>query len=98
MTIRAPYQVLHGRPFKKYCFEREVIFEAPGACWPKNASKRTYADLLVNYLLTHPTGFLAGKKTKYHWRDFMTLAKDELVEKVGSLLSSFRSNFKVDFS
>ena len=33
MTIRAPYQVLHTRPFKKYSFEREVFFETLGACW-----------------------------------------------------------------
>lgn len=37
------------------------------------------------------------KHAKYHWRDFMTWAKDELVEKVGRLLSGFGSKFKIDF-
>lgn len=33
MTIRAPYQVMHINPYKKYSFEREVFFETLGACW-----------------------------------------------------------------
>lgn len=27
MTIRAPYQVLHSSPYKKYSFEREVFLK-----------------------------------------------------------------------
>ncbi|HEX4918072.1 MAG TPA: hypothetical protein VFV43_09270 [Limnobacter sp.] len=37
MTIRAPYQVLHSTPYKKYSFEREVFFETLGACWALSA-------------------------------------------------------------
>ncbi|WP_370261149.1 hypothetical protein [Limnobacter sp.] len=37
MTIRAPYQVVHTTPYKKYSFEREVFFETLGACWALSA-------------------------------------------------------------
>jgi hypothetical protein len=87
MTIPAPYQVLHSRLFKKCFFERELFFETYGACWTKEfrlAHKR--------YLLTIQRVFLRESKTKYHWREFLTLAKDELVEKWG-VFKQFRIQF-----
>jgi hypothetical protein len=37
MTIRAPYQTLHGPAYRVYSFEREVLFETIGACWALSA-------------------------------------------------------------
>ena len=40
---------------------------------------------------------IVWKHAKYHWRDFMTWAKNELVEKVANLLDGYGSKFKIDF-
>lgn len=37
MTLRAPYQTLHGHHCKPLSFEREVLMETLGACWALNA-------------------------------------------------------------
>jgi hypothetical protein len=37
MTIRAPYQTLHGPNYRVYSFEREVLYETLGACWALSA-------------------------------------------------------------
>lgn len=37
MTLRAPYETLHGHACKRQSFEREVLLETLGACWALSA-------------------------------------------------------------